>query len=97
MVNVRYVYSAPGHIIYASDYICGIYVFTCSIYSSQIMADMYNLEGAYFVSDTYMAVRCKVDVAFNFLCMCTEFHGLCGHAARGHCDLYLRCGRHNVH
>ena len=60
---VKYVYSVPGHIIDAIDFICGIYLCLHIQYLQvNYMTNIDNLGGGAFISGQYVAIVSEVDV-----------------------------------
>ena len=59
---VKYVYSAPGHIVHATEFICSICMCVHVPYIHiNYMASIYNL-GDHIASGTCIAIRCEIDV-----------------------------------
>ena len=56
------VYSAPGHVVYASDFSCGTYIHPPYMPVISLYLYMPHLVGI-FVSGTYLEITCKVVVA----------------------------------
>ena len=94
VIYVECVYIAPVK-IHASDFIYEIYIgINVSYLHVKCIAYLYRLWGI-FVSDTYMAIMCKVDVVVG----CTLEHvwktiRYIGHAAQVQCNLCMQYTRH---